>query len=363
MKMTRKLISLALILVCTLSLVACGQPPAATAPPTNPPTSNPANTSGAPGTPEPAPPDEPVTLKFAYGGTATNVNGVSYQYLIDRIHEFSNGSITVEFYPAGSLLNDAEMLDAIMTGNVDMGHFQIANLTPTIKELTPFEVPGAYPGNNFLEWSELIHPIVDDIFQKYGLKYYASIGQDTQVLLGLDGNYRTPDDLIGQKIRVAGKWYADAVTAWGGAPATIPIADLASALDRKTVDGVYTAWVAILSYRLYENVSYVTMTNQQENFVGVMMNLDRWNSLSDNQRAAMQAAFEAYRPWNFEKLMEAKNNLYDTLEEYDVTVYELTDEENAAFNARTAPMMDEVRKICGEDGLRLIEAFESFKTP
>ena len=103
------------------------------------------------------------------------------------------------------------------------------------------------------------------------------------------------------------------------------------------------------------------MTSQQENFVGVMMNLDKWNSLSDNQKDAMQAAFEAYRPWNFEKLQEAKKELYDIFDEYSITVYELNDEENAAFNAKTAHMMDDAKAVCGEDGLRLIEVFDSFK--
>ena len=342
MKNLRKSLSLILVLAFMVSLAAYGGQ------------STPAGAAEAPACP-------PVTLKFGYGSSASNINGLSYQYLIEQIHEKSNGSITVEFYPAGSLVGATEMLDAVMTGNVDMGHFMVADLSPMMRALTPFEIPGAYPGDRFMEWSELVHPIVDEIFQQYGLKYYASIAQDVQVILGANKVYRHPDEMQGQLIRVSGRWFSEAVRAWGGAPTTIPIQDLSTALERKMVDGVYTAWIAVLGYRLYENIHSLTLTDQQENFVGVMMNLDVWNKLTDIQKDAMQTAFEAYRPWNYDRMIAEKNVLYDVLKEHGVEVYELTDEENAAFRERNAHLMDEARAVGGEYGAKLIEIFESMR--
>ncbi|MCR4442831.1 MAG: TRAP transporter substrate-binding protein [Peptococcaceae bacterium] len=304
---------------------------------------------------------QPVTLQLSHSQPPNGISGLSYEYLARTIEEESKGQLKVKVSPAGSLVSDAGALEAIQAGNVDIAHFQVANLTPTMKELTPFEIPGAYPGNKFTDFDKLTTPIVKKIFDKYGVKYLGPIGQDTMVYVSKKKVLKTPADFKGLKIRTAGKWAGEAVKLWGGAPVTVPIGDLPTALQRGTVDAAYTTWIATNTFKLYESAPYITFNNQQETFVGVMMNQKKWNSLTKDQQDAIDRAMEKFKVYSMKLIVDERDKFKKVLSDAKCTAYVLNDAENAAFNSKAAPLMEEVKKIAGSEGAELIDAFNKLK--
>lgn len=303
-----------------------------------------------------------VVLKLSYPMPATGFQGTTYEFFAKAVKEESGGEVEVQTFPAGALVGDPEVLDAVAKGNVDIGHFMVAYVTPTIKELTPFEIPGVYPGDKFKEMEKATHSVVEQIFEKYGIKYLGGLSVGTMTICATDKvgkPIKSPKDMEGLAVRTPGKWGGEAIKIWGGSPVTVPLGDLPVALERKTIDVAYTGWVINSAFKLYESAPYVTFTNLQEMFQGLIMSKKAWEKLNKKQQDAINRATIRWQNYGLENLEKMKQEYEKVLKEEGVTTYYLTESENSEFKKATKLLMEEVRKICGKDGEKLIQAFET----
>ena len=71
--------------------------------------------------------DGSITLRLAGTMPATHQLSLSSQKFADLVNERSEGTINVEFYPAGQLYTDETMITAIPQGGIEMGVCQTAN--------------------------------------------------------------------------------------------------------------------------------------------------------------------------------------------------------------------------------------------
>lgn len=305
-----------------------------------------------------------VLLKFSYGLPAKGFQGMTYEHFAQAVREESKGSIEVQTYPAGSLVPDADILDAISKGNVDVGHFMVAYVSPTIKEITPLEIPGAYPGNKYYEFEKATHPIVEKIFAKYGLKYLGANDVDTMAFTAIKKagkNIKSPADMKGLPIRTPGKWGGEAIKMWSGSPVTVPISDLSVAMDRGTVSVAYTGWVITDGFKLYETAPYVTFTDLQEMFQGLIMSDKAWKKLDAEQQAAVTRAAKRWMDYAHQLINDKKKGFEKTLKDSAGSPYHLTDAENKAFNEVTGPLMEMVKPIAGPEGEDLIKVLGTLR--
>jgi C4-dicarboxylate-binding protein DctP len=301
-------------------------------------------------------------LRFAYFAPESGITGRTYTYFAKTLEEESKGTIKVRIYPAATLIADPDALESIQKGNVDISHFAIAYLTPTIKELTPLEVPGAYSGDKYKEVDAAIHPIVERIMAKYGIKYLVPQDQGTTTFASKKKIIKAPSDIKGLKVRASGKWAGEAFKLWGGSAVTIPLGDLPTSLERGTVDAAYCGWVITGPFKLYESAPYVSFTNMQELFGGLIMNPASWNKLDKEQKAALDRTIKKFMDFTNDLSAKEKEKLFTTtITAAKGTVYKLTDAENNAFKEATKTLMEQVKLIAGADGAELIKALQSVK--
>lgn len=307
---------------------------------------------------------EPIVLKLSYPMPERGFHGQGYTYFATAVAEESNGEIVIKSFPARSLVGDPEALEAVTRGNVDIVNFMVAYVSPTIKELTPFEIPGAYPGDKFKELEEATHPVLDKIFSKYGVKYLGVNDQNTISFAAnkkLPGPIKKPSDLKGLTVRTPGKWGGESIKMWGGSPVTVSLGDLSSSLDRGTIKVCYTGWIITGPFKLYEPAPYITMTNLQEMLCGLLMSGRAWGKLNESQKAAMQRAARRWMNFSHQLSAKLKNEFQEKVQQSGGTIYHLSDEENAAFKKVTKPLLVEVAKIAGPEGNELIEIFSTLR--
>jgi TRAP-type transport system periplasmic protein len=264
----------------------------------------------------------------------------------------------------GPLFSDPQILDAIAKGTVDLGHFAIPYVTPTIKEMTPLEVPGAYPGNRYYDLDKVTHPIVEKIFAKYGVKYLGLDDASTISFLGIKklGKVVTsPEDLKGQTVRSSGKWGAEAVKMWGGSPVMIPLADVPIALGKSTVTVGYIGWVLNNSLKLYEAAPYITFTELQEVYRGIIMNDRAWKKLNPAQQEAIQKAIKRWMAFMNQNLSSDFSKFEKTLKDAGNTVHHLTKAQNDEFKKVTESLWEKIIPIAGPEGMELIQALRTLK--
>ncbi len=303
-----------------------------------------------------------LLLRLSYPVPSTSIDGVAYEFFAKTVEQESKGRMKIRTYPAASLVSDVEILDTVIKGNVDIGHFMIAFITPSIKEMTPFEIPGAYIGGPKTKAGEAIEPIVDKIFTKYGVKYLGALPVGTVSFAAskkVKKLIRTPADLKGLKVRSPGKWGGEAIKIWGGSPVTIALGDIPIALSLGTVDAAYTSWNVIGPLKIYEPAPYVTITDMEGGAIGgLIMNLKVWSKLNKEQQDVLASASAKWHEKRLELGAEFRKKLEDDVKKAGGEVHYLTKEESAAFKKATGPLIEEVKKISGPEGLELIQIFE-----
>jgi len=310
----------------------------------------------------PAGDEESYVWKFSFGQPLESMDGQGYQYFAEVLKEESGGTLQLELYPASTLVGNDEMLDALMDGTADIGHVSIGYMSPTIKELTPLELPGMYRGDRYNDFAWILREKVDEICQPYGVKIAAVLPPGVMNVASTKGIVHGPDDFQGLNVRVGGKWIGEGISTWGATPATITLADVPTALERKTVDAVYAgANQVIRSFKLYELAHYITFTQFQEQCGFMGMNLDSYNKLSDNQKLALERAVQRWAMHSEELMMNGIEDFRGELEANGNEVYDLTDEENQVLMDLSLALIPQALEVGGEGAQVLVDTCEQIR--
>jgi len=151
-----------------------------------------------------------------------------------------------------------------------------------------------------------------------------------------------------------------AMRAFGASPTPIAYPEVYMALKTKVVDGQENPYVNIYSEKFYEVQKYLTVANYIYMPGPFCVGLKWWNSLSpEDQRIVEMAAKSATLYTN--RLTEAEDEDYKRLiAEEGVEIYELTDEERAAFVEKVGPVYDYFIKkgVATENVIKVIHLTE-----
>ena len=307
--------------------------------------------------------DAQVTLKFAHNHPPTSASGAMHEFLGKTIEEESGGTIKVEMYPSGSLVTDPDALDNILSGNIDIYQFNTSTISPVLKEMIYFEIPGLYPYKleNFRAFNDVCHPILHKIFAKYNVKYLGALPQVTMGFATTGKLLQSIDDFKGLRIRAAGKWAGETLLKYGATPVTMPIGDVPTALERNTVDSVYTAHIAIQNFKMHESAHHITVTDQAESLSGIMMSQKSWDKLSDAQRAAIDRSMEKYWDHCVAGYVKAIDEFNQELSVAPYSYYYLSDAENAVLRALTEELLPQAKEIAGDMADEIVAAFNKLK--
>jgi TRAP-type C4-dicarboxylate transport system substrate-binding protein len=114
---------------------------------------------------------------------------------------------------------------------------------------------------------------------------------EPNIMIMKDKVIRTPADLAGLKIRVAGATAAEVATALGATPVQMPINQVYNALQTGLIDGVFTGSSTLADFKLDEVASSYTLGAPlgRLTFFAVM-GQQAYDGLSDDARAMLDAA-------------------------------------------------------------------------
>lgn len=301
-----------------------------------------------------------LELKVAHQWPEQSDKAQTIKFFTDRITELTGGEITFKIFPANSLVNIQEMLDAVTDGVADIGFTTSSFTAPKIKELAVLEIPGAFDPAKVGEVAEAIDPLLQQIFEHYGVVYLFAF-DDGEAALALDKVVHTPADLERVQIRTPGQWVSKAFEAWGAVPATIPPAELNVALERGTVDGAYGSWNFCRSYKVHEQKKAVTFTGLQTMWAFLIMNKASWERLTPEQQQIFAEVGREAMEHNIRLDSELEPKYKEEVRASGGEVYELTPAERAAFIEKTKPVFEEARQIIGPLGNQLLDRLEALR--
>jgi TRAP-type C4-dicarboxylate transport system substrate-binding protein len=153
---------------------------------------------------------------------------------------------------------------------------------------------------------------------------------------------RTPEDLVGLKIRSATPWTVAMVKALGATPVTIPAPEAYNALERGVVDGTIFPWEAVYSFKLSEVLRHHTVVDLYATPLMTIMNQQKYDSLPPDLRKVIDDLSGAWGA-EFTGAVWDKNELEGiaAAKKANATIYTVPAEERARWAAKLKPVEDE----------------------
>ncbi len=274
--------------------------------------------------------------------------------LTTGLAEATGGALTVHTYPGGELgAGPAEQYVRALQGVADITWGLPGYTSSQFPKAMMVELPGAVPegmtGYDMLWNAYDAGELADEYPGTHPLALWAA---EPNVMIMKDDDIRTPEDLAGLKIRVAGSSAAAVVEALGATPVQMPAGEIYNALQTGLIDGVFTGSSAILDFKLDEVAnSYTIGAPLGRVSFYVVMNEGRYDALPEDQKAALDEIAGRPLSKSAEDAWNAKGEaaIAEVKAAGDNTVIELSPEEAQAFADRVEGVRDaEIAAAGGE---------------
>ena len=280
----KKLLALALTIAMTLTLAACGGDTADSG------TSDTGDTAGDGAS------GEKITLSVAFTPAEETPEGAWAEEFKRLCEENSNGQLEIQIYPAGQMGTDREILESTQFGSISIGYTGLTQWTNFVADLNyldgPFVCSTRDQVYDLFEDADF-NAILADRMESAGYHYMGAF------LLGFreltcNREINTVSDFDGMKIRVIESSTPLAMwSALGCNPTPLAFAEVYTALQQGTVDAQENPVTNIYDKKFYEQNDYLYLTNHQVHPDFVAMNLDLYNSLSDELKTVIDESAQA----------------------------------------------------------------------
>jgi TRAP-type C4-dicarboxylate transport system substrate-binding protein len=368
MKKAKRIMALLLCCVMVFALCACGSTETetpATAPAEETPAPATDDTNETDAEPEPAKAEvEPYCFNISYGGTPSSSMVAVMTKLQDILSEQSNGAFTFNVYNDNSY-KESQALDEMMNDIVDIVYLASGSTATTVTEVAYLGMPGCFrysdDPDSFFEFEDSVSDIMSDIYASYGIHYLGLRVPARMAIVGTGSVVTAPADLNGKVVRVSGSWLGKLAVAMNIATANVGLSELATALQRKTIDSCITGIEQVYSQMLGEVIDYAAILPETDGIGALVMDQDTWDKLTDAQKACVEESVDLW----MQACLEVSNEFYDTavqhLKDNNVEIYEFSDQECDDFLYAVPTVYEEIDAQTGDLGHQLRDAILEFR--
>jgi C4-dicarboxylate-binding protein DctP len=241
----------------------------------------------------PAMAQEPIVIKFSHVAAPDTPKGQAANEFKRLAEERTKGRVKVEVYPNSMLFKDAEELDGLQLGSVQMlapvpGKFGPAGLP----EFEVFDLPYMFPD------IAAVHRAYHSPAGAALLKKLESKG-----MVGLafwDNGFRVmsanrpihvPGDMKGLKMRInSSKVNSAIMKSVGAVPQTIAFSEVYQALQTGVIDGTEGPLSNLYTQKQYEVQKHVTLSYHTISNYVVVVNKAFWEKLPSDVRTTLEGA-------------------------------------------------------------------------
>ena len=274
-----------------------------------------------------------TVLKVAFNQTITNPEAKTLQKISDDLYDATEGRYSMEIYPDASLGDQAQTLEMVMMGALDMSLVGNAIIEPYASDFAIIATPYVYDDINH---QERVFESGDPALEAL----YATTEEHGFVLYTRDGPVTNPDELKGLKIRVIGSdTCINMMNNMGGVGQGMPQGDVYSAIQTKVLDGAENNIITYVDLVQYEVAPYYNYTGHlllPDELVISKMVLD---TMSEEDQAALRKVCEESMPYCYGLCEELRAEYQAKAEEKGVTFSEA---DIPAFQALCQDMIHEV---------------------
>jgi C4-dicarboxylate-binding protein DctP len=238
--------------------------------------------------------EAPITLRFSHVVADDTPKGQGALMFQKLVQERLGGQVKVEVYPNSTLFGDADELQALADGKVDLLAPSLAKFDQYTKQLQIFDLPFLFDDleavNRFQKRAkgrQLLRSMEDKGI--IGLAYW----HNGMKQMSANRALRTPADARGLSFRIQASGVLEAQFAQLGAKAVpMPFADAFAALQSGKVQGTENTWSNLYSQKINTVQPFITETNHGVLDYMLVSNARTWYAIPHKTRTELEAIID-----------------------------------------------------------------------
>jgi TRAP-type mannitol/chloroaromatic compound transport system substrate-binding protein len=243
--------------------------------------------------------EEPVRWKMASAvSSSVVILGTTAKGFTEKVAAISGGDFVIKFYEPGALVPPLEMFDAVAKGSIEAAWAPPAFWAGKIRAAPLFSAtPFGPPAGEYLAW--VYHGGGQDLWREilapHGIYSVFCSLEAPEASGWFREEITSVDDLKGLKMRFLGLG-AVTMQKLGVSTQLLAPADIYPALERGVIDATEFSMPAVdlnLGFHAIAKHYYFPGWHQPATLVDLMINLPRWQELSDTHQAQIEVACRA----------------------------------------------------------------------
>ncbi|HEY8607806.1 MAG TPA: DctP family TRAP transporter solute-binding subunit [Noviherbaspirillum sp.] len=283
----------------------------------------------------------------------------------EHVEKQTNGSLKVEIYPAGQFGKDAEVMEALKFGTLELAVPHDGAIATIFKPIALLGIPYLFDSHAHA-WrvydSKFGEEFGNLMLQKTGVRMLAIADNGVRHFTNSLRPVKTPADLKGMKIRIQpSPVFKSLVESFGASASAIPWAELPTALQSKVVDGQENGVTNILAASLYQYQKYATLDGHVWSIHAYMVNERFFKGLNAQQQKAVVEATALARDVHRKMTSEQDLSAKTVLTKLGMQVTELSPAEIDGFRKIAQPAVRTyVEKEVGKEWVdKLMQAVDA----
>ena len=301
-----------------------------------------------------------TTLRFGHANSPGEVAHDLFAELADRVGKRTNGEVVIRVFPSEQLGKEADLLQQVKSGALDMS----APSLPVLSSLVPgLEIAsGPFIWNDWKEAETVIRgPAFEPLFQELADKHNVAMVSKIWYWGWRDFTFGTrnvvkPEDMAGLKIRVPeSPVWVEMVKALGAAPTPIPFGEVYTALQQKTVDGQENPIPTIFARKFYEVQGFLTMSRHMLQNNTILINKASYDKLKPELQKLLVDEAAAVSALNTQQQQGREASMLEDIRKTGKT--KIVDEpDRKAFAAKMDSVYKNLETRWGADNLKRVRA-------
>ena len=244
-------------------------------------------------------------------------------------------ALTISLHPNSSLkIKPVEQYEALLEGKIELAVYPVVYASPKIPELSIGLLPGV-PSSS--ETASLLkgtpfEAMLQQICEEKGFRVLTwwwvggAVASRSQEFTG-------PASVKGLRARGGDRAFDDMLAAAGASTSTMPSSEIRTAMEADKLDVALTSLESLMSFRVTEQAKFATLGGNGiwVTFSPVIISKAVWDSLSDDERQALDEAARASNVYFEATQREALESAQEAFTKAGAKIRELTFDEYAAW--------------------------------
>lgn len=297
-------------------------------------------------------------LKMPIVNAIDHPQGVGAKVFVDEIAKNTDNKIKIRIFPNGTLGGEQQVASAMQGGTIEVSMMSPAQIVGTVPEFVVLDFPFSFK-NEAQADAVLDGPFGQKLMDYMPEKGWVGLAYMEQGYRSISNN-KLPitklEDIKGLKIRtILNPLYIDMLNELGANAVPMPMPELYTAMETRTVDGQENPETSVDANKFYEVQKYFSGTRHIYNPQMLMVSKKLWDSLSADEKKIFQDAAIVARDAQRKSARDMTEKSRKTLTDNGMLLNELAPEEIERMRVKVQPVTE---KYASKLDPQLLEEFK-----